>query len=60
MTNAKTFLEKITTQNINEENAKEVYFDLIAPDITEFENMEGKGKNKRHKILSFRKFRISF
>ena len=30
---------------------KKLYSDLIAPDITKLENMKGKGKNKRHKIL---------
>ena len=51
--NVKTFLEKITTQKIGEENAKELYSDLITPEITELENAKGKGKNKRHKILEF-------
>ena len=51
MKNAKKFLEKITIQKISEEDAKKLYSDLIAPDITELENAKGKGKNKRHKIL---------
>ena len=49
--NAKTFLEKITTQKISEENAKELYSNLITLDILELENVKGKDKNKRHKIL---------
>ena len=49
--NAKKFLEKITIQKISEEDAKKLYSDLIAPDITKLENVKGKGKNKRHKIL---------
>ena len=49
--NAKKFLVKITTQKISEEDAKKLYSDMIAPDITKLENVKGKGKNKRHKIL---------
>ena len=49
--NVKTFLEKIITQKISEENAKELYSDLTTPELTELENAKGKGKNKRHKIL---------
>ena len=49
--NAKKSLGKITTQKISAEDTKKLYADLIAPDITKLENMKGKGKNKRHKIL---------
>ena len=48
--NGKKFLEKITTQKISEKNAKKLYSDLIAPDITKLENTKGKGKNKRNNI----------
>ena len=51
MKNAKKFLEKIITQKNSEEDAKELYSDLMAPDITKLENVKGKGRNKRHKIL---------
>ena len=49
--NAKKFLEKITTPKISAEDAKELYSDLIASDITKLKNIKGKGKNKIHKIL---------
>ena len=48
--NGKKFLEKITTQKISEKNAKKLYSDLIAPDITKLENTKGKDKNKRNNI----------
>ena len=50
MKNAKKFLEKITTQKINKEDAEKLYSNLITPDITELENMKAKGKNKRNNI----------
>ena len=51
MKNVKKFLEKITTPKISAEDAKELYSDLIAPDITKLKNIKGKDKNKIHKIL---------
>ena len=51
MKNAKKFLVKITAQKISEEDAKELYSDLIVPGITKLQNAKDKGKNKRHKIL---------
>ena len=52
MKNAKNFVEKITIQKISEKDAKKLYSDLIAPDITGLENAKGKGKNKRNNILN--------
>ena len=51
LTNAKKFLEKIITQKISKEDPKELYSDLTTPDITGLQNVKGKGKNKRYKIL---------
>ena len=39
--NSKKFLVKITTQKISEEDAKELYSDLITPDISELKNSKG-------------------
>ena len=50
--NAIKFLVKITTQKISENEAFKLYSDLITPDITELENVKGKGKNKRYNILN--------
>ena len=46
------FLVKITTQKISEEDAKELYSDLITPDIIELNNTKSKGKKKRENILN--------
>ena len=43
--NTKTFLVKISTQKIREKEARELYSDLITPDIIVFK--KAKGKNKR-------------
>ena len=48
----KKFLVKITTQNISEMEAFELYSNLITPEITELENTKERGKNKRHNILA--------
>ena len=45
---------------IGEKEAFELYSDLITPNITELENMKGRGKNKRQHFRRFKKFRISF
>ena len=50
--NEKKFLVKITTQKISEKDAKELYSDLITPDIIELKNTKGKGKKKRENILN--------
>ena len=47
----KSFWQKITTQKISENEALQLYSDLITPDITELQNTKSKGKNKRHNIL---------
>ena len=43
---------KITTQKISDENAKELYSDLITPDVIELKNTKSKGKKKRENILN--------
>ena len=43
---------KITTQKISENEAHELYSDLIDPDITELEKSKSKGKDRRHNILN--------
>ena len=48
----KKFLVKITTQKISEKEALELYFDLIAADITALEKSKGKAKDKRSNILN--------
>ena len=50
--NEKKFLVKITNQKISEKDAKELYSDLITPDIIELKNTKGKGKKKRENILN--------
>ena len=40
---------------MGEKDAKELYSDFIAQDITKLENVKGKSKNKRHKILEVQK-----
>ena len=51
MKNAEKFLVKITTQKISEQEALELYSDLITPDIIELEKTKGKDKEKRYNIL---------
>ena len=51
MKNAEKFLVKITTQKISEQEALELYSDLITPDIIELEKTKGKDKEKRCNIL---------
>ena len=53
--NAKKLLVKITTQKISEKEAFELYSNLIAPDITSFEESKGKSKDKRENILNVQK-----
>ena len=48
--NAKKFLVKIATQTISDKDAKELYSDLITPNIIELKNTKGKGKKKREDI----------
>ena len=43
---------KINTQKISEEEALELYSDLITQDITELEETKGKGKTRRFNILN--------
>ena len=44
--NSKKFLLKISAQKISEEDAKELYSDLITPDIIELKNTKCKGKKR--------------
>ena len=48
--NAKTFLIKISTQKISEEDVERLHCDVIAPDIIELKNMIANCKKKREKI----------
>ena len=50
--NAKKFLVKITTQKTSEKEAHEIYFGLIAPDITALEKSKSMAKDKRSNILT--------
>ena len=52
LNNAKVFLTRITTQKINEKDARDVYFNLIIPDIDELKNAKGKSINKKNNILN--------
>ena len=50
--NAKTFLEKITTQKISENEASRLYFDLIISEIIKLQKLKGsRGKNRKKNIL---------
>ena len=50
--NAKKFLVKITTQKVSENEAHELYSDLITSDIIELEKTNGRDKNRRYNILN--------
>ena len=50
--NVKNFLEKITIQKISEKDAKNLYSNLIDPDITMLKNAKSKDKNKINDILN--------
>ena len=52
MKNSKKILLKISAQKISEEDAKELYSDLITPDIIELKNAKCKGKKRRENILN--------
>ena len=45
--NAKTLLEKIAAQKLVKKKCKELYSDLITPEITELENAKDKGINNK-------------
>ena len=47
----KTFLTRINTEKISEEEANEEYFNLIPPGINVLKNAKGNCRNKRNKIL---------
>ena len=50
--NAKTLLEKITTQKISENEASRLYFDLIISEIIKLQKVKGsRGENRKKNIL---------
>ena len=52
MKNAENILLEISTKTFSENEARELYNDLIQTDRNTLMNVKGRGKNKRSNILS--------